>query len=709
MIDKDTILALFLQKTARPLNFKEIVSHLGLGHKEARAAKRILRTLLRSGDLVMTRKGFYGPSDDMNLIKGLFESHRDGYGFVIMEKPGERDIFIPSWGTSGAMGNDRVLVRVENWKKREGRVVRILERAQKRIAGRLEAAKSGFSVRPKDKSLPYDIQVTSKDRGDAKIGDTVIVEISEYPADRKPGSGRVLKTLGKPDNPRAEVEMIIDEFNLPKKFPRSVLEETGTVARQRPEDRGPGIEGRKDFRDLPTVTIDGERAKDFDDAVSVRITKHGYTLSVHIADVGFYVNWNSEIDREAGARGTSFYFPEKVIPMLPKELSEDLCSLKPGVDRFAMTVEMDYDRNGGRLDARFYPSIIKSDARMTYTSVKKILIDSDRAERKKYEHLLHDFEVMGELCGLLRNKRLQRGSLDFDLPEPEILLDIQGVPEAILKAERNYAHTIIEEFMIAANEAVAEHIERLNIPVLYRVHEEPDPHKLEEISKMSGTLMKGRKLLKPKDYPDLLKKIKGSREEEIINFALLRSLKQARYSNLNVGHFGLASECYTHFTSPIRRYPDLIVHRILRELLQKKRISDARKEELDKLLPDIAFHSSRMERLADKAEREVIDAMRVWFMKDKVGEEFEAKVAGVTPYGLKIRLRDFYVEGFLHVSYMTDDYYQYNEQLMKLVGRHSKRSFSIGQEIRVRLDRVNREEREIILDICEDKKISGSR
>ncbi|MDQ7788310.1 MAG: ribonuclease R [Thermodesulfovibrionales bacterium] len=709
MIDKDTILALFLQKKARPLNFKEIISHLVLGHKEARAAKRILRTLLISGDLVMTRKGFYGPSDDMNLIRGLFESHRDGYGFVIMEKPGERDIFIPSWGTSGAMGNDRVLVRVENWKKREGRVVRILERAQKKIAGRLEAAKSGFSVRPKDKALPYDIQVTSQDRGDAKIGDTVIVEISEYPSDRKPASGRILKTLGKPENPRAEVEMIIDEFNLPKKFPRSVLEATVIVARHRPEDRGPGIEGRKDFRDLPTVTIDGERAKDFDDAVSVRITKHGYTLSVHIADVGFYVNWNSAIDREASARGTSFYFPEKVIPMLPKELSEDLCSLKPGVDRFAVTVEMDFDRNGGRLDARFYPSIIRSDERMTYTSVSKILIDADRTERKKHEHLLHDFEVMGELCGLLRNKRLQRGSLDFDLPEPEILLDIQGVPEAILKAERNYAHTIIEEFMIAANEAVAEHLEHLNIPVLYRVHEEPDPHKLEEISKMSGTLMKGRKFLKPKDYPDLLKKIKGSREEEIINFALLRSLKQARYSNLNVGHFGLASQCYTHFTSPIRRYPDLIVHRVLREVLQKKRISDTRREELNKLLPDIAFHSSRMERLADKAEREVIDAMRVWFMKDKVGEEFEAKVAGVTPYGLKIRLRDFFVEGFLHVSYMTDDYYQYNEQSMKLVGRHGKRSFSIGQEIRVRLDRVDREEREIILDICKDRKISRSR
>ncbi|MFZ5907561.1 MAG: ribonuclease R [Nitrospirota bacterium] len=709
MVDKETILALFLQKTSRPLNFKEIVSHLNLGHKEARAAKRILRTLLSSGDLVMTRKGFYGPSDDMNLIRGFFESHRDGYGFVVMEQPGERDIFIPSWGTSGAMGNDRVLVRVENWKKREGRIVRILERAQRKIAGRLEAAKSGFSVRPKDKSLPYDIQVGTRDRGNARVGDTVIVEILEYPAERKPASGRVLKTLGKPDNPRAEVEMIIDEFSLPKKFPRSVHAETAFLAGKRPEVQGPGMEGRKDFRALPTVTIDGERAKDFDDAVSVRITKQGYVLSVHIADVGCYVPWNSAVDREAAVRGTSFYFPEKVIPMLPKELSEDLCSLKPGVDRFAVTVEMDFDRNGTRLDARFYPSIIRSDARMTYTSVKQILIENDRSERGKYENLLQNLEVMGELCGLLRNRRLQRGSLDFDLPEPEILLDIRGMPEAILKAERNYAHIIIEEFMIAANEAVAEHLEHLNIPVLYRVHEEPDPHKLEEIAKMSGRIMKSRGPFRAKDYADLLIKVKGFREEEIINFALLRSLKQARYSNLNVGHFGLASECYTHFTSPIRRYPDLVVHRILREVLRNRRISDARREELNRILPDIAFHSSRMERLADKAEREVIDAMRVWFMQDKVGEEFEAKITGVTPYGLKIRLKDFFVEGFLHVSSMTDDYYQYNEHSMKLIGRHRKRSFSIGQDTRVRLERVDREEREIILDICGTGKMSKSR
>jgi ribonuclease R len=385
--------------------------------------------------------------------------------------------------------------------------------------------------------------------------------------------------------------------------------------------------------------------------------------------------------------------------MLPKELSEDLCSLKPNVERLAFTVEMDFDRNGGRLASRLYPSVILSDERMTYTSVRKILVDNDRNERKAYDHLLRDFELMGELCGILRNKRLARGSLDFDLPEPEVLLDIQGIPEAIISSERNYAHMLIEEFMIAANEAVAEYLSGIGIPTLYRVHEEPDPMKILDIVRVMKSVSRSAQPQKPKDFSQILKEIKGKPEEEIINYMVLRSLKQARYSHLNVGHFGLASQCYTHFTSPIRRYPDLVVHRILREVLDKKHLPEKRVLELNTILPDIAFQSSRMERLADKAEREAMDAMRVWFMKDRVGNEFNANVVAITPYGVKVRLKDFFVEGFLHVSYMTDDFYQYNEHRMSLVGRHRKRSFTIGKEIRVRLERVDMEEREIILDI----------
>ncbi|HXX80686.1 MAG TPA: RNB domain-containing ribonuclease, partial [Thermodesulfovibrionales bacterium] len=323
--------------------------------------------------------------------------------------------------------------------------------------------------------------------------------------------------------------------------------------------------------------------------------------------------------------------------------------------------------------------------------------DHDRSERRKYDYLLRDFELMNELCGILRRMRLERGSLDFDLPEPEVILDLQGRPEAILRAERNLAHMLIEEFMIAANEAVAEHIGSLGVPCLYRIHEEPDPMKLEDIVRAVRPMLKlKRKSLKPEDFPQLLARIKGVPGEEVIHYMILRSLKQARYSPINVGHFGLSSKCYTHFTSPIRRYPDLVVHRILREVLIKKHLSDKRIKELDGLLPEIAFHSSRMERHADDAEREVLDAMRVWFMKDRVGEEYGGMVVGVTPYGLTLRLKDFYVEGFVHVSYMTDDFYRYDERAIVLSGRNTGRSFRIGDSVGVRVDKVDMEEREIL-------------
>jgi len=697
MVNKESILAFFREKTGKPLGFKEIVSLMHLSHPEARALKRLLRQMLRAGDIVMTRKGLYGPSEDMNLITGRFEAHRDGYGFVILEKPGERDIFVPARWTLGAMDNDRVIARMENWQRREGRIIRILERATTRFVGRLDVTKNATYVRPKNKSLPFDLYISPQDRGKARHGDSVVAEILSYPTDKRPPSGRVIKVIGKPEDPASEVEAIIEEFNLPRRFPKDVHDEAKLLTQK--VEHEAGIR-RKDLRSLSTVTIDGERAKDFDDAVSIKLTEHGYKLWAHIADVGFYVGWDSVLDEEARKRGTSVYLPDRVIPMLPKELSEDLCSLRPKVGRLAFTVEIDFDRRGERTGAKFYPSLIKSDERMTYTSVRKILVDHDRDEREKYDLLLQDFELMNELCGILRGMRLERGSLDFDLPEPEVLLDLQGRPEAILRAERNLAHMIIEEFMIAANEAVAGHLESLGVPSLYRIHEEPDPMKLEEIMKVihpSGRAR--RKSLKAADFSRLLMEIKGTPGEEIINYMILRSLKQARYSPVNVGHFGLASASYTHFTSPIRRYPDLVVHRILREVLTKKHLPDKRIKELEGLLPDIAFHSSRMERLADDAEREVVGAMKVWFMKDKVGEEFGGMLVGVTPYGLRVRLKDFYVDGFIHVSYMTDDFYRYNERSVSLSGRNTGRTFRIGDELTVRVDKVDMEEREILLGI----------
>jgi len=699
MVNKQTLLSFFREKTKKPLSFKDMVNLMGLNRSEAHALKKVLRRMLQDGDIVLTRKGIYVPASDVDMMTGYFEAHKDGYGFVITEKPGERDIFIPARATSGAMDNDRVVARMENRQKRDGTIIRILERAHVRVAGRLEIEKAVSYVRPKNKSIAFDLYVSPNDRGSARNGDTVVAEILNYPTDRKPPSGRVVKVIEKPEDPASEVEAIIDEFSIPRRFPRNVAEEAKMLAAK--GMREATEEKRKDLRELPTVTIDGERAKDFDDAVSIKLTEHGYKLWVHIADVGYYVPWDSDIDLEARKRGTSTYFPDRVIPMLPNELSEDLCSLRPEVERLAFTAEMDFGRHGEKLNAKFYPSLIKSNERMTYTSVRKILIDNDRHERKRYDYLLSDFELMAELCGVLRKKRLDRGSLDFDLPEPEVLLDMQGRPEAIVKAERNFAHIIIEEFMVAANEAVAEYLAELEMPTLYRIHEEPDTQKMEgilrHIKPLRGTVHGVR--YEPKNFSALLREVKGRPEEEMVNYMVLRSLKQARYSPLNAGHFGLASGHYTHFTSPIRRYPDLIVHRILREVLHKKRISERRKQELEAMLPDIAFNSSRTERLSGEAENAVLNAMRVWFMKDKVGDEFEGRVVNVTPYGLKIRLKDFYVEGFLHVSYMTDDFYEFNERTMILYGKNKKRSFTIGKELKVKVDRVDMEERSIIFGV----------
>lgn len=708
MITKDLIVTFLKKKVSRPLSFREIVFSLNLSSSEIRTLKRILRELSRDGYIVKTRKGLYGTAEEMSLVIGYFETHRDGYGFVVLEEPGKKDIFVPPRATFGAMNNDRVIARIENPIRREGRIIRILERAHTQIVGTFEVSRTGFYVRPKNKLFPFDLHIASKERGRARNRDTVVAEIISYPTDKRSPTGRIIKILDKPEKPKDEIEVIIDEFNLSRKFTHNVLEESRGLF-SKIHLAPPSLKGgdgglqmkRKDLRDLPTVTIDGERARDFDDAVSIQKIDNKFRLWVHIADVGHFVDWDTEIDIEARRRGTSVYFPDRVIPMLPKDLSEDLCSLKPKVERLAFTVEMEFDSHGQRLSSMIYPSVIVSDERMTYTSLKKILIDKDKGEREKYSYLLHNFETMGELCNILKARRLKRGSLDFDLPEPEVLLDIQGNPEAIIKAERNFAHMIIEEFMIAANEAVAEYFEGLGVPTLYRIHEEPEPTRVEEVIRIINSLetLKGRNTIITIDLLDLIRHIHGLPEEEIINLLVLRSLKQARYSAVNVGHFGLASKCYTHFTSPIRRYPDLIIHRILREIIAKKRLSDKRIQELEHMLPDIAFHSSRMERQSDEAERAVLDAMRVWFMKDKTGEEFEGKVVSVTPFGLKIRLKDYYVEGFLHVSYMTDDFYQYDDKSKSLYGIHKKKRFSIAKELIVRIDKVDIEEREIILGI----------
>jgi len=550
-----------------------------------------------------------------------------------------------------------------------------------------------FYVKPKNRKIPFGIVISPGNRYGARDGDIVLVEFISYPTAIKPPEGKVLKILPDVVEPVHEIDMIIEERALSRKFPSQALSEVRELGGEI------SLHKRADCRKLLTVTIDGETARDFDDAISISRTPDGYALHVHIADVGHYVPWDSAVDIEARRRGTSVYFPGSVIPMLPEKLSNDLCSLVPRQDRPTFTVEMHIDRKGHIVKKDFYPSVINSNERMTYTAVKNILVDKDPAERSRYGYLIESFETMEELCGILREQRIKRGSLDFDLPEPEVLLDIQGRPEAIVRAERNLAHMIIEEFMISANEAVASHLEGLELPSIYRIHEKPDPAKLEELKPVFKSFDLHFKKTDAAAFQTLLKKIKGSVEESLLNILLLRSLKQAKYSTENTGHFGLASESYTHFTSPIRRYPDLVVHRILRDALGRKKLPKGRREYLERLLPEIAANSSKTERAADDAEREIVSAMRVWFMKDKVGDEYAGTVSNISSQGLRVQLKDFFVEGFLHVSSMPDDYYRFDEQSYRLVGRRKKKTFSIGKEVTVRIERVDIEAREISLGL----------
>lgn len=701
MVAREEILKRFKEISYRPLRMREMLVTFNVSKEERRAFKRLIKELLKDGEIIKTRKNQYGLPEKMGLIIGRLRCHRDGYGFVIPEKPGEADIFIPNRSLYGAMHGDRVVVRVEHLRegaKREGRIIRILERAHKRIIGRYEYSRNFGYVVPDDQRIGQDLYIGPKDRKDAKKGDLVVAEILSYPTPTRSPEGRIIRVLGRPDDPGIITDMIIEKYELPQSFPQNVLEDARSVPLNVTKAM---FKGRKDLRDLNTVTIDGEKAMDFDDAVSVkRLSGGSILLWVHIADVGYYVPWDSPLDKEARDRGTSVYFPDRVIPMLPKELSNGICSLNPREDRLAVTIEMEFDREGNRRRYDFYDSVINSNERMTYTSIKKILVDKDPTESRRYKYLLDDFRIMEELCLRLRAKRMKRGSLDFDLPEPEIILDLRGEIRDILIAERNIAHRIIEEFMIAANETVAYHMGMLDIPFIYRIHEEPDPNKMEEflefLKGFGFTMMK--KKVSPKAFQRILEEAKDRPEEKLINNVMLRSMKQARYSAENLGHFGLASDCYTHFTSPIRRYPDLVVHRLLREV-RTGHLSARKKGYFGEIIPEIAIHSSERERIADEAEREVIDSLKVRFMKDKVGEEYKGVITGVASFGFFVQLKEIFVEGLVHVSTLRDDYYHFYEKAHMLKGEHKKRVFRIGDEVKVRVDRVDIERRQIDFSI----------
>jgi len=708
MFSRDQVLALMREKVHHPAAIRELLQVLKIPRDDRRTFKRHINALVASGDLIQIRGHRYGLPEKMDLYVGRLQTHPAGYGFVIPERPLDSggDIYISSPHLNEAMHGDRVVARIERIKddgRVEGRVIRILERSNTWIVGRYDRGDDGMGyVVPFDRRLLMDIFVPPGQEGGASPGEMVTTELTRWPTSTRGAIGRVAEVLGDIDAPGVDTEIIIRKYGLPDAHsPEAVAEAVrlGTSVSER------DIAGRTDFRALQTVTIDGEHARDFDDAITIeKLPNDNFWLGVHIADVSHYVKEGSALDREAYERGTSVYFPERAVHMFPSELATGLCSLNPRVDRLVQSCLMEVTRHGEVVRHELHDGVINSNERMTYTSVNGILTDRDPELMKRYAPLVPMFELMGELFQILNDARRRRGSIDFDLNEAEVIVDEGGVVEAIIALQRNVAHRLIEEFMLLANQTVASWLEAEEAPALYRVHEEPDivrVAKFEEfISGFGYSLGAPLNALRPRHFQKLIERIHGRPEEKPIAFLMLRSMQKARYAPENLGHFGLAAPSYTHFTSPIRRYPDLVVHRALRAARHGQLDEETRQEQREEL-PEAARHTSEMERRADDAERELLQWKKVKFMADKVGDEFEGYVTGVAAFGLFIELVEHFVEGMVHVSTMGDDYYRYIESAHLLRGENTQKVYRLGDKVRVQVIRVNMELRQVDLGLVD--------
>jgi ribonuclease R len=709
MLSDADVLRTIRDRVDHPATAKELVQLLRVP-KDGRARfTRQLRSLVAAGSLIEVRGGRFGLPDRMNLLVGRVSTNPRGFAFVDAESPGPDEpasVYIAGNNLNQAVHGDRVVVRVEHRRdgdRAEGRIVRIVERGSDRIVGRfeLDEAGRGFLV-PFDRRLTIDLEIPAADRRGAASGEMVTAKITHWPTATRPAVGRIIEVIGSLDTPGVDTAVIVRKYNLPDVHSEEAIAEARRIG---PVVRDKDHEGRTDFRGWTTVTIDGEHARDFDDAISLdRLPNGNFWLAVHIADVAHYVEEDSALDQEAYERSTSVYFPERAVHMFPSELSTGLCSLNPEVDRLVQSCLMEVDRRSGHVVRyEIHDGVIHSDARMTYTAVNAILTDRDTATIERYRPLVPLFERMHELFEVLHARRRRRGSIDFDLQETEVVLDDAGMVEAIVASERNVAHRLIEEFMLLANETVAAHLEKAAVPALYRVHEQPDPAKVEIFEDFIGTL--GYSLsgqageLEPIHFQRLVEKMRGTPEERPIAFLMLRTMQKARYAEANLGHFGLAAEAYTHFTSPIRRYPDLVVHRVLRE---GRRGMDAdRREALALDMPETARHTSERERRAAEAERELVQWKKVRFMADKVGDEFDGYVTGVSAFGLFIELVEHFVEGMVHVSTMADDYYRFVERAHLLRGEKAGRVYRLGDRVTVQVIRVDIERRQIDLGLSE--------
>ncbi len=666
-----------------PMKLKELAILMQVPKRDRAELTRVMDALVEDGKVELTKKGKYIKSEK-KYETGVFTSHPKGFGFVTIEGMDE-DIFIPAEQVNGAMHMDTVQLVISpttGGKRREGTITKILSHGMNEVVGTYEDNKTFGFVVPDNPKIAKDIFIPKERSMGAVTGHKVIVAITDYGKDGKKPEGKVTEIIGHINDPGVDIMSLVKAYNIPVEFSPKIMRQVENVSNEVSEA---DMAGRLDLRDWQMVTIDGEDAKDLDDAVS--LTKEGdlYRLGVHIADVSNYVQEHSALDVEAEDRGTSVYLVDRVIPMLPHKLSNGICSLNAGENRLALSCIMMIDEKGKVVDHKIAETVIKVDRRMSYTSVKKILADQDKAERAEYKELVPMFEMMEHVAAILRKKRMKRGSIDFDFPETKIILDKSGRPVDIKPYERNVATRMIEDFMLIANETVAQDYFWQEVPFVYRTHENPDEEKIKKLSTFINnfgyTLHIGSDEVHPKELQKLLSKIEGTEEEPLISRLTLRSMKQAKYTTECTGHFGLATNYYCHFTSPIRRYPDLQIHRIIKDCL-RGRMNAKKAEHYEKILPEVAKHASEMERRADEAERETDKLKKVQYMKERLGQEFTGVISGVTSWGFYVELPNT-IEGLVHVTALEGDYFQFSEETYELIGEHTNIRYKLGQTVTV--------------------------
>ena len=689
----------------QPLKLKEFSYLLQVPPRDREQLKQILDELVAEGKISITKKGKYTKLEK-GLVRGIFESNARGFGFVTVEGE-EEDYFIPENAVGDAMYHDVVLMQVvvpyaEPGKRKEGKVIKVLERGITQVVGTFQKSRNFGFVVPDNQRFEKDIFLSKSESKNLSEGHKVVVKIIDYGGDGKNPEGKVLEVLGHANDPRVDVLSVIKAYDVPLEFPQEVMQQ---VKRVNDEVLEREKAGRMDIRGWQTVTIDGEDAKDLDDAITLTRQDGGYQLGVHIADVSHYVTEGSALDQEALKRGTSIYLIDRVIPMLPHKLSNGICSLNAGVDRLALSCIMDIDAKGRIIGHKIAETVVRVDERMSYTSVAKILEEQDTEEIERYENLVPMFQLMKELSDILRQRRHERGSIDFDFPESKLILDEDGKPLEIYPYDRNCATKIIEDFMLAANETIAEDFFWQELPFVYRTHESPDPDKIQKLAvfiQNFGYFLKNssKDHIHPKEIQKLLNKIEGTEEEALISRLALRSMKQARYTTTNIGHFGLSAKYYCHFTSPIRRYPDLQIHRIIKENLhgnlQKKRV-----KHYEQILPKVAEISSKTERRAEEMEREVVKMKKVEYMEQHLGEIFVGVISGITTWGIYVELPNT-IEGMIRVADMIDDYYNYDERSYSMVGEMTGRTFELGMRVAVRVKETNRMLRTIDFELYDE-------